>query len=90
VDRIRDDLAGRCWGVLKAGRGEFCVPDVPVNGVIPLTPTVLLALDNYSDVITADEVGYVNNGFQSGAQEYLFARKTAACPGISMKLGQST
>jgi hypothetical protein len=83
VDWMREDLAGRCWGVLEAGGGEFCVPDVPVSGVLPLTPRLLLALDNHSDRITADEVSHVNNDLQTGAQEYLFARRIAACPGAS-------
>jgi len=90
VDRMRDDLAGRCWGVLRAGGGEFCVPDVPVSGVIPLTPEVILALDNDSDIITTDEVSGVNKVLQSGAHHYIFARQVAGCPGVIVTMEKKT
>lgn len=85
VDRTRDWCVGRQWGVFTAKSGEFCVPDVPSDGIIPLTPAVVLALDNDSDAISESEVGGINRALQSSAQDYLFARSLAACPGLSLQ-----
>ena len=83
VDRTRIACAGRGWGLLSSEQGEFCVPDVPSTGIIPLTPVEILALDNAADVITEDEVGTINRTLRSGAEQYLFARSITACPGLS-------
>jgi len=82
IDTTRASCRGRGWGVLVARHGEFCVPDAPSLGVIPLTPTMVLALENYSDVLTSDEVAVINGSLFSNVRDYLFARDLAACPGL--------
>lgn len=82
IDDVLDEFAGRRWGVLTAAMGEFCVPDFPDNGVIPVTPTLALALDNERAYISWDNVGTINRTLFRNAQEHLFARSFARCPGL--------
>lgn len=83
IDREREACSGRNWGVFTAKASEFCVPDVPSYGVIPVTPIIALALDNHSETLTPDEVADVNSKLNDNACEYLFARDFDKCPGLS-------
>jgi hypothetical protein len=82
MDRIIDSLAGRSWRILTTHDGEFCVPDVPAHGIIPLTPTVALHSSRYG-VISRDDLIYVNCCLASKSREYLFARSLEACLGLA-------
>jgi hypothetical protein len=82
VDRTRDSMAGRQWGVLTAADGEFCVPDTPKLAIIPISPVMILAADGPSEPVDRLEVEHINRELRSGAREYVFARSLAACPGL--------
>ncbi len=82
MDAILKAMSGRHWGIVTSADGEFCVPDVPAHGIIPLTPTV--ALDSSrSGALSYDEVVYINWLLASKSREYLFARSVRACPGLA-------
>lgn len=89
VDRTRDSMAGRQWGVLTAADGEFCVPDTPKLAIIPISPAMILAADGPSEPVDRMEVEGINRELFSGAQEYVFARSLAACPGLRELLRSS-
>ena len=69
------------WGIVHASRGEFIVPDWPLDyAFVPITP--MLALVNHSGNQRLDRgaVGLVNEQLRSASQRYFFARDFAACP----------
>lgn len=82
VDRTRDAMSGRQWGVLTAADGEFCVPDRPDLALLPINPVTILAADGPSGTVGRVEVEGINRTLFSGAQDYVFARSLAACPGL--------
>ena len=82
VDRTRDSMAGRQWGVLTAEDGEFCVPDAPELALIPISPVMIIAADSSSETVDQREVEGINRAQFAGAREYVFARSLAACPGL--------
>lgn len=81
MDRIRDAMAGRRWTLLEAIDGEFCVPDLPAHGIIPLTPSVVLH-STWIGVASVEDVAEINAGMVGCAREYVFARSLDRCPGI--------
>jgi hypothetical protein len=83
TDRCRESCRGCDWGVLTATDAEFCVPDVPSQGVIPVAPSTALALKNDNCVLTSQESGDINKTLSLSVREYLFAHDLSACPGIS-------
>lgn len=82
MDAILKAMSGRQWGIVTSADGEFCVPDVPAHGIIPLTPTVVLDSSRLG-AISRDEVVYINCLLASKSREYLFARSLKACPGLA-------
>jgi hypothetical protein len=82
VDRIRQAMSGRQWGVLTAEDGEFCVPDTPDLAIVPIGPAMVLAADGPSELVNRHEVGGINRELYRGASDYVFARSLAACPGL--------
>lgn len=81
MDRIRDGMAGRRWALVEAQAGEFCVPDVPAHGIIPLTPGVVLHSTRHSPASLGD-VEEMNRAMAGHARDYIFARSLSECPGI--------
>ncbi|MXP29568.1 hypothetical protein GRI58_12140 [Porphyrobacter algicida] len=80
--RIIDGLDGRTWRTVTTNAGEFCVPDVPAHGIIPLTPTVALH-STRSGVMGFEDLIHVNWCLASKSREYLFARSLKKCPGLA-------
>lgn len=68
------------WQVIQAHEGEFLVPDVPSHNIIPLTPTICLAIASKSGMITRSNVADINQAFATTASEYIFARELGKCP----------
>ncbi|WP_264595485.1 DUF4238 domain-containing protein [Sphingobium sp. B12D2B] len=86
VDRIRDALAAKRWGLIEPVDGEFCVPDVPQHGILPLTPTLALIANETSGRITEKNLADINRAMFGLCQEYLFARDLSRCPGLPTDL----
>ncbi len=82
MDAILDAMSVQQWGIVTSADGEFCVPDIPAHGIIPLTPKVALDISR-SGAISRDEVIYINWQLASKSREYLFARSLQACPGLA-------
>ena len=76
----RTDLAASRWGVIEAQAGEFIVPDMPWQLVIPITPTRGLASPAPSGMITRQNLTEINRNAIAGSQAYFFARDFGACP----------
>lgn len=83
IGRFNEQLEGRRWAVIRPLEGEFCVPDVPMHGVIPMTPKIALVVDAESGFITRDNLARINARLLEAARDYVFARSLAACPGIT-------
>lgn len=83
IELISEKLKGRRWGIIRPLEGEFCVPDLPIHGVIPIAPKVALALDSDSDFITRNSLARINSLMRQSAREYVFARAFKACPGAT-------
>lgn len=83
AEMLHGSLAGARWGVIIPLDGEFCVPDIPEHGIIPVTPTVALILNSSSGHITEENLGLLNRSMTLLARDYIFARSFGACPGIA-------
>lgn len=81
MDQIRKEIADRSWSLVSSQEGEFCVPDVPAHGVLPLTPTLVLHI-NRTGPVSKDEVAEINRAMVAQAQDYVFARSIGSCPGV--------
>lgn len=75
-------FASKSWGLIKAVDGEFCVPDKPSHGVIPLTPRLVLRAEYPSSTITKDDLADLNYKMFQCAEQYVFARDLTKCPGF--------
>jgi hypothetical protein len=75
-----DDLPVTQWGIIQAQNGEFIVPDVPTQTVIPLTPTLCLASPAPNGTIAKQNVADINRAVMEASQNYFFARDFSRCP----------
>lgn len=66
--------AERRWGVIHAPEGEFVMSDVPAHELMPITPTILLAANHPSGVITKSNLTSVNTEFLAYTRRYFFGR----------------
>ena len=76
-----NELGAAEWGVVVSQDGEFCVPDVPEHGIIPITPSVCLVKDSASGMVIRSNVAEINRAFISMSRDYFFARDVGLCPG---------
>ncbi len=84
IYKHKAELPSVSWGLIEACDGEFCVPDKPTHGVLPLTPSLALRVGSPSGRITRDDLADLNRSMFECAKEYVFARDLAKCPGISI------
>lgn len=82
VGRLEKEIMHEPWGVVVAEGGEFCVPDTPVHGIIPVSPTVALGRNVRSGRVTRENVAEINRAMLHQVTDYVFARCLAACPGL--------
>jgi hypothetical protein len=82
IDSYALDLASRVtrWGVISAQSGEFIVPDVPLHGIIPLTPRLALVQSTPDGMIDERNVAEINRAMRTTSQDYFFARDFSCCP----------
>ncbi|MFS2108607.1 hypothetical protein ACCC88_02885 [Sphingomonas sp. Sphisp140] len=74
IMQLNEQLEGRRWGIIRPLEDEFCAPDVPMHGVIPISPKLALALDADSGFITRDNLARINSLMRQSAREYVRAR----------------
>ncbi len=77
--RELENSVGR-WGVISTQSGEFIVPDVPMNGVIPLTPQLALIQSAPDGMITEKNLAEVNFAMRARSEDYFFSRGLLNCP----------
>jgi hypothetical protein len=82
IESYARDLATRVtrWGVIAADCGEFIVPDVPLHGIIPLTPRLALVQSAPDGMIVERNVAEINKAIKAASQDYFFARDFSSCP----------
>jgi hypothetical protein len=82
IDNYAHDLAAHVtrWGVISAQSGEFIVPDVPMHGIIPLTPRLALVQSAPDGMIVEGNVAEINRAMRTTSQDYFFARDFLSCP----------
>jgi len=75
------DLAARVsrWGIISAQSGEFIVPDIPVHGIIPLTPRLALVQSAPDGMIVERNVAEINSALRATSRDYFFARDLSSC-----------
>lgn len=79
-DRVRQ-LGNRKWGVLISTCGEFLVSDTPGSfGIVPILPTLALALDAGDRLVEPNELLMVNRDMRDAATICYFARDLSRCP----------
>jgi hypothetical protein len=81
LNKVRKQLGNARWGILKAERGEFIVPDNFSNArILPISPTICLFADSKNAIIPYGEVTNINQLAIASSTEYFFARKFSECP----------
>jgi hypothetical protein len=73
-------MADAQWGIIHAQEGQFVVPDVPYNHVIPLTPTLCFMSPATNGTITKHSVAEINRSIMDKSHEYYFANDLSECP----------
>lgn len=83
---VAEVLQDATWGRIVSQEAEFCVPDVPEHGIIPINPKLCLVKGSASGIVTSANVAEINRAFISMSREYFFARDVTACPGWSSSI----
>jgi hypothetical protein len=68
------------WGVIAAQEGEFIVPDVPMHGIIPITPKLAFVHSSGDGMITLQNLAEINRALRATSVAYCFVRDFSACP----------
>jgi hypothetical protein len=81
IDKFSADLrSGTQWGIIQSEEGEFIVPDIPMHGIVPLTPTLCLISPAPNGVISSTNVATINRAVRATSHEYFFAQDFSQCP----------
>jgi hypothetical protein len=81
MDRERQRMAGKRWGILKSSGAEFLVPDnFSAYSVLPLSPTIALVEGHTDQQIGFKQVADINGQAIHGSRRYYFARDITRCP----------
>lgn len=81
MDRERQRMAGKRWGILKAVDAEFLVPDnFSAYSILPLSPTTALVEGHSDQQIGFHQVAEINGRAVHGSRRYYFARDFTRCP----------
>ncbi|MQA37075.1 hypothetical protein [Rugamonas aquatica] len=81
MDRERQRMAGKRWGILTSTEAEFLVPDnFSAYSVLPLSPTIALVEGHADQRIGFKQVADINGQAVHGCRRYYFARDITRCP----------
>jgi hypothetical protein len=75
------DYGARRWGIIHASEGEVVMPDVPAHDLLPITPTILLAANHPSGLITRSNLIEINTEFLAYTRRYFFRARFGDCAG---------
>jgi hypothetical protein len=81
IDHYTPALAAARWGVITAQSGEFIVPNVPSDMIIPVSPRLALVGSAQDGVITEQNLAEINRAARRASQEYFFAHDLLNAPG---------
>ncbi len=83
MNTFRHDNQYIQWGIVRAGEGEFIVPDCFQDMmIVPVSPTLLIMADQPNSILTRSEVAITNQTAIARSTNYYFARSLASCPVI--------
>ncbi|WP_439864492.1 hypothetical protein [Pseudomonas antarctica] len=81
MNTFRQDNMHRQWGIVRAGEGEFIVPDCFQDMmIVPVSPKMVIVADQPNSTLTRSEVAVINQTAIDRSTEYYFARSLSACP----------
>ncbi|MBB5393044.1 MULTISPECIES: hypothetical protein [unclassified Herbaspirillum] len=81
MDRERQRMAGKTWGIVKSTEAEFLVPDnFSAYSILPLSPMITLMEGHPDQHIDFKLVADINGQAVHGCHHYYFARNIKCCP----------
>lgn len=81
MDNFRQNNLNMQWGIVRAGEGEFIVPDCFQDMmIIPVSPKLLIVADQPNSTLTRSEVAVINQVAIARSTNYYFARSLSSCP----------
>lgn len=81
MNTFRQDVQHMQWGIVRAGEGEFIVPDCFQDMmIVPVSPKLLIMAEEPNSTLTRSEVAITNQTAIELSTVYYFARKLASCP----------
>ncbi|MGY2282905.1 hypothetical protein [Pseudomonas gingeri] len=81
VNTFRHDNQHMQWGVVRAGEGEFIVPDCFQDMmIVPVSPKLMIVADQPNSTLTRSEVAVVNQISIARSTDYYFSRRLSSCP----------
>lgn len=78
--RISGQLEGSYWGIVRTREAEFIVPDVSLDGILPISPNVLLIAGKTDLTASCDDVAELNRRMKAGSREWYFAKDLKQSP----------
>jgi hypothetical protein len=81
MNTFRHDNQQVQWGIVRAGEGEFIVPDCFQDMmIVPISPKLLIVADQPNSTLTRSEVAVINQTAIDRSTDYFFARSLSECP----------
>ncbi|SDR19375.1 hypothetical protein SAMN04490186_3907 [Pseudomonas grimontii] len=81
MNTFRQDNRHMQWGIVRAGEGEFIVPDCFQDMmIVPVSPKLMIVADQPNSTLTRSEVAVINQTAIDRSTDYYFARSLSACP----------
>jgi hypothetical protein len=81
IDQYSPRVSPVRWGIITARSGEFIVPDIPSNMILPLSPSLALAGSAPDAAIDEKNLAEINRALSGGCLEYFFASDLSNAPG---------
>jgi len=79
--KVREQMAEAHWGILRATRGHFIVPDnFSQARILPLSPSICFVSQTDDHEIGENEVVSINRIAVAGSRSYYFAQSLGKCP----------
>ena len=81
MNAFRHDNQHTQWGIVRAGEGEFIVPDCFQDMmIVPVSPKLMIIADQPNSTLTRSEVAVINQTAIDRSTDYYFARRLSSCP----------
>lgn len=79
--RLQKQMRGVKWGILRATKGQFIVPDNFSNArILPLSASICFSSQSVDNVIAETEVREINKLAIASSKDYYFANDLSKCP----------